>query len=306
MNRFWKIVHEDSGTTTAEYSVVITLIVAALVLASDGVRLAANSTFNRTAGMFGALAYESAANVDHDSAVDNQDPAFTTVRVPIAAIPPTHALAWGVLLVAIAIVGHARYRQRRALLSVSEIHTVAEPIAEVPSNPNFHKRQEIQRVLLRHFDEVLHSRIEVRHVMSRTARTIPPTALVSDLQEIMESEGFHHLLVLEKNKLVGVISDRDVHVRRGKLARHVMTVQPLTVSPGTQVDQAISIMLHRRISCLPIVEQGQVVGVLTVTDMLMTLQCLMKLLKRSASGEEPVDCAPSRTISELCTDFMKR
>jgi Flp pilus assembly pilin Flp len=80
MNRFWKIVREDSGTTTAEYAVVIALIVAALVLASDGMRWAANSTFHRTAAALGTAPYGAATNFNHDNADGNQDPAFATVQ----------------------------------------------------------------------------------------------------------------------------------------------------------------------------------------------------------------------------------
>ena len=162
------------------------------------------------------------------------------------------------------------------------------PVAEEPSNPNFQKRQQIQRVLLKHFDEALQSQIEVRHVMSRRVRTVEPTTDMFALREAMEQEGFRHLLVMQDEKLLGVISDRDVKSRNGRLARNVMTADPLSVTPGTQLSNAMTMMLHRRISCLPVIEDGKLHGILTTTDMLMTLQCLMKLLDRAhAAASEP-------------------
>src|SRR5262245_11413671 len=305
MRRVHHFLRNQVGATTAEYAVVISLIVAALVLATDGVRLATHSAFHRAGIVLGgspdgdAYGYSPAQPAD-DAPTNPSPPPFS-----IASMPPTHALAWGVLLMAIAVVGHSRYRQRRAKRAVQEIHSSSEQATEIASNPNFRKRQEIQRVLLRHFDDALQSRIEVRHVMSRTARAVGPSALVNDLQELMEREGFHHLLVLQNDKLVGVISDRDIHGRRGRQAQHIMTANPLSVSPGTQLAQAISIMLHRRISCLPIVEQERVVGILTVTDMLMTLQCLMKLLER-ASAEGPQNGDSScRMAAEMATVSMQ-
>jgi integrase len=75
--------------------------------------------------------------------------------------------------------------------------------------------------LLRNFDDVLHSRIEARHVMSRKVRAVEPTTSISDLKAMMETEGFHHLLVMKKDKLLGIISDRDIANRKGRRASDV-------------------------------------------------------------------------------------
>ena len=66
-----------------------------------------------------------------------------------------------------------------------------------------------------------------------------------------------------------------------------MTASPVTVTPATHVNHAITIMLHRRFSCLPVIEKGQICGILTASDMMMTLQCLMKLVERVDQSQEP-------------------
>jgi CBS domain-containing protein/Flp pilus assembly pilin Flp len=303
MVRWKRLLADEHGTTTTEYAIIITLIAAALMLASDGVRLAADSGFRRTTVAFGGTAAgndaSSAAASRASSPSEASGFAARLRELPIAAMPPTHAVAWGVLVCAAGIVAHTRRRQRLAQRGVEPIECSQPPPADEPSNPNFLKRQEIQRVLLRHFDEALHSQIEVRHVMSRHVRAVQPATSVADLRTLMESERFHHLLVLAQDKLVGVVSDRDMRGRSGRRAADVMTAAPTTVAPSTPIGQAITILLHHQISCLPVVEDDRVQGILTTTDMLMTLQCLMQLLDRSHTGQQPVETAPTRTITAL-------
>ena len=71
-----------------------------------------------------------------------------------------------------------------------------------------------------------------------------------------------------------------------------MTARPHTIAPTTLLSQVITLALHRRISCVPVIEDGLVKGILTTTDMLMSLQCLMQLLERahtdSSSGSNVI------------------
>lgn len=272
----------QDGASTTEYAVIMALIAAAVMLGADALRFAADSSFRRSALALNHPEHyrgrPSLTAGDEMLAAQTDSPTLLT-----AAIPPVHAFAWGVLIAATGIVGHVRYRKWRAKRAVKEIDFQAEVAPEAPSNPNFRKRQEIQRCLLRHFDEALQSRIEARHVMSRKVRTVDPGTPVSDLKALMEMEGFHHLLVMRDDKLLGIISDRDVANRRGRTAANIMTPRPQTIAPTTQLSQVITLALQRRISCVPVTEDGFVKGILTTTDMLMTLQCLMQLLERQHS-----------------------
>jgi CBS domain-containing protein len=231
MSRSLKFLSCESAAAPTEYAVVIALVAASLMLAGQSVQYAANSTFSQTAVALGGSQPAAAPSMAPSGA--NVVAVGGPVANSAAVVPFLHGIAWAVLFLAAALVFYSRYRLRRARRQLEELHCGPEPIADDPTNPNFQKRQDIQRVLLK-------------------------------------------------------ISDRDIKGRRGWLARHVMTASPLTVTPVTPVNQAISMMLHRRISCLPVVENGQVKGILTVTDMLMTLQCLMKLLERSTTADEPV------------------
>lgn len=298
--RLARILQNDVATSTAEYAVIIALIAAAIMLASDAVRLGADSSFRRAAVAMGVE--PAAAAPAAMGAANAGDVPADVPLISVAAIPPLHAFAWGVLLAAAAIVAHNRYRRSRSRRAVKEIECAVETAFEEPTNPNFQKRQEIQRILLRHFDDVLQSRIEVRHVMSRKVRAVEPTTTVEDLQTMMESECFHHLLVMKGAVLVGVISDRDVRSRKGRRAAQIMTANPLSVSSTTHLNQAITAMLHRQISCLPVVDNGLVKGILTTTDMMMSLQCLMQLLERSHAEEAAAGPSSGAAAIQITTE----
>jgi acetoin utilization protein AcuB len=92
---------------------------------------------------------------------------------------------------------------------------------------------------------------------------------------IMQSAGFKHLPVVERKRVLGVISDRDVRQHAGGLEDTVveaaMTADPVTVSPDTRVEEAASLILVRGIGCLPVTEHGGLVGIITTSDLLRAL-----------------------------------
>lgn len=92
---------------------------------------------------------------------------------------------------------------------------------------------------------------------------------------IMRAEGFRHLPVVETKRVLGVITDRDVRQRAAHLddalVETAMTADPVTVSPDTTIEEAASVMLVKRIGCLPVVQNGGLVGIITTTDLLRAL-----------------------------------
>ncbi|GAA4502456.1 CBS domain-containing protein [Pseudaeromonas paramecii] len=125
----------------------------------------------------------------------------------------------------------------------------------------------------------------VRDIMRERVASVGMDDKLETVREIFAQAPFHHLLVLEDDKLVGIVSDKDLYRAispyldsfaenqrdRDTLSRKVhqiMSREPVTVSPELGVRSAADLMLARGISCLPVLEQGQVVGILTWRDLL--------------------------------------
>jgi CBS domain-containing protein len=67
-----------------------------------------------------------------------------------------------------------------------------------------------------------------------------------------------------------------------------MTADPVCVSPETAVLPAVTIMVDRRISCIPVVHNERLIGMITSTDVLLALQSLLQVLHiKLAPAAEP-------------------
>lgn len=127
--------------------------------------------------------------------------------------------------------------------------------------------------------------LKVRDVMSVNVETLNPDDDLDLASMLMRLDRLHHLPVMEGDQLVGIISDRDVlsaqrssfagcdkdETRRfnmGIKARDAMTSKVDTISPEASVVEAAQMLRERGYGCLPVVEDGRVVGIVTPTDFL--------------------------------------
>jgi acetoin utilization protein AcuB len=131
--------------------------------------------------------------------------------------------------------------------------------------------------------------MNVDAIMSRNVEAVGPDMSLMEIQDVLRKRGFRHLLVVEDDKLVGVISDRDVlrvispfldtlseEPRDVKTlmrpAREVMRSDPVSVSPDTPIKEAAQMLLKHTISCLPITRDGnKIEGIVTSKDLLRHL-----------------------------------
>ena len=97
--------------------------------------------------------------------------------------------------------------------------------------------------------------------------------LVELVAKVMEWKGVHHIPVVNrKNRVVGIITKtniEDVQDRDHKLivAQDIMVRDIITVESNTSVDEANRIMIEKGIGCLPVIEMGDLVGILTRSDL---------------------------------------
>ncbi len=141
----------------------------------------------------------------------------------------------------------------------------------------------------------------VQEIMTAPATSLGVGASLMDAVLTLRSTGYRHLPIVDGEQLVGVISDRDVHrlapsmltkisqeeynsVFENTALEKVMTRNPLTVSPRTTLCDAAKIMHAKKLGCLPVVEDGHLVGIITKGDM---LRVLLRMLESSTAQKTP-------------------
>jgi acetoin utilization protein AcuB len=121
----------------------------------------------------------------------------------------------------------------------------------------------------------------VRDIMTSPVVSIKPDVTLQDAYRTMQVMGIRHLPVVEGEVLVGVITDRDLRLATSALAQAPfppdsrvsasMSRKILTADPMDPVEEAARIMRAERIGCLPVVEDGRLVGIITGLDLLDAL-----------------------------------
>lgn len=104
---------------------------------------------------------------------------------------------------------------------------------------------------------------------------VSPQACVYDAIEMMAEKHVGALLVVEEGKLVGVVSERDYArkvILQGKSSKQtavseIMTSPAICVAPEQTVEDSMRIMSDNRIRHLPVVEDGKILGVLSIGDL---------------------------------------
>ena len=114
-------------------------------------------------------------------------------------------------------------------------------------------------------------------LMTEGVQTVPLEMPADDAWEIMRRKRVHHLVVMDGKDIAGVLSDRDAgsragaSVRAGKTVADLMTAHVATVSPTDTIRSIANLMRGRTIGCVPVVERGRLVGIVTLSDLLQLL-----------------------------------
>ena len=109
----------------------------------------------------------------------------------------------------------------------------------------------------------------VRDLMTPRVIAVRPTDKLTVARTKLRENRIHHLLVMEKNDVVGILSYRDLVGRNDdETVSNVMSRDVQSVAPWSTVRNAASLMLGRTHGCLAVVEAGTVTGIITTTDLL--------------------------------------
>ncbi|MCB5190570.1 CBS domain-containing protein [Methylobacillus arboreus] len=116
---------------------------------------------------------------------------------------------------------------------------------------------------------------QVLETKGSTVYSVAPESLVYDALLIMAEHHIGALVVTHRDQMVGVFSERDYArevVIKGKTSKtttvgDIMSVQLITVSPDDTVDHCMNLMSGKRIRHLPVLEDGRLIGLLSIGDL---------------------------------------
>jgi acetoin utilization protein AcuB len=116
--------------------------------------------------------------------------------------------------------------------------------------------------------------MRLQDIMTRSVDSVNPDLPAEAAFQRMRTKRYHHLVVIDRRGVLGVISDRDLGGARGAALRvgwtvgDLMTPDACVGSPEMQVRRAANLMRSRAIGCLPVIDHGKLVGIVTATDLL--------------------------------------
>lgn len=127
--------------------------------------------------------------------------------------------------------------------------------------------------------------MQVRAMMQQHVIAATPDMSLAHVQRLMRDHGIRHLPVVSAKRLVGMVTDRDVRdaapspattLSRGEIAyrldttpvKSCMTQAVVSIHPDTEMVQAARVLLEKKFGCLPVVDKGVLVGIVTEIDCL--------------------------------------
>ena len=144
----------------------------------------------------------------------------------------------------------------------------------------------------------------VKDSMTQRVVVLSPETTAAEALALCRERRIRHLPVLEEGRLAGIVSDRDLRSAAPALGdpgrasvlekirlSEVMTREVVTARPDDPIEEAANRMREKRIGCLPVVEDGTLVGILTSSDV---MEALVQLIGAHEPGSRLVVSMPDR------------
>ena len=116
---------------------------------------------------------------------------------------------------------------------------------------------------------------KVKDLMTTSPVTVPPTALAWDAARLMKEQDIGDVIVVEGDRLRGIVTDRDLVVRvlaegrdpSGTTIGEISSENVQTVGPDDPAEEAVRVMREQALRRLPVFENGKPVGVVSIGDL---------------------------------------
>lgn len=118
--------------------------------------------------------------------------------------------------------------------------------------------------------------MEISSIMVKTVKWVKPSDQAKKAVQIMNQNHIGCVAVIDNGILVGIITERDVlerlvipcQIADKMTCKDIMTKDPVTIRPDQDVASAIDTMVKKKVKKLLVVEKGELVGIITATDIL--------------------------------------
>jgi acetoin utilization protein AcuB len=132
--------------------------------------------------------------------------------------------------------------------------------------------------------------LKVKDLMQNSVYTVSPNDMIDRVFFLLHYEKIRHLPVVEKEKVIGIVTDRDLYKALGpkssgkeseiingetvlhvipRKVRNIMRRGVVTIEPNDNAGKAASLMAEKRVGALPVTRKGKLIGIITATDILM-------------------------------------
>ncbi|MFN4336628.1 MAG: cyclic nucleotide-binding/CBS domain-containing protein [Candidatus Nitrosocaldus sp.] len=116
--------------------------------------------------------------------------------------------------------------------------------------------------------------ILLKDIMVRDVVTISPDKTAQDAARLMAEHGIGSVVVMHHDNVVGIVTERDLvrkvcakDIPSSKVRIHdVMSTPIITAEPDLPIEAAVQRMFNNKIRRLPVVENGKLVGIVTISD----------------------------------------
>ena len=130
--------------------------------------------------------------------------------------------------------------------------------------------------------------MKINRRMAQKLITVSPDANVLDVLNVLHQNSIRHLPVMEDEKFVGFLSESDIRqvllLPGGKdmKVEEFMNRQPITIGPEENLEDAAKLIYYYKLRGLPVLDDGKLVGVITVGDILAAFIEIMGVLEASS------------------------
>ena len=153
----------------------------------------------------------------------------------------------------------------------------------------------------------------VEDMMTKQVVALDSAVPIGDVTTLMEQRGIRHFPIVEEGELVGIVSDRDLrtvgseHPKakegvsfKDEVAK-MMNAPVITAHPRDPIEEAAKVLCENKIGAMPVLQEGELVGIVTAVDFLRELTTMTGVRASSTRLEVELDNSPGSLAALLAS-----